>query len=191
MNLIDAALVAVLASTVSVTAFTPVSNFNFRTSTSTFNFELQGKKWGKLVGPTSDLSDDAIQGKKVLVRCDMNVPLDGNTITDDSLIRASITHIEFFKGKGAIVTVCSAKDDPKDESSFGPCAARMGELLGQDVKLVGDCIGDVVKEAVDSAKQGDVLMLENSQFYKEESKNEPELFEKLVAPFDMDVEVFM
>merc|ERR1712087_793016 len=78
-------------------------------------------------------------------------------------------------------------DGPEDKFSLGPCATRMGELLGQDVTLVGDCIGDDVKAAVDAAKDGDVLMLENTRFYKEETKNEPGFVEKLAAPFDMFV----
>merc|ERR1712113_677410 len=132
-----------------------------------------------------------LKGKKVLVRCDVNVPLDGKTITDDTRIRSSIPTIEYLKGKGAIVSVCShlgrPKDGPEDKFSLGPCAERMGELLGQEVKLVGDCIGDDVKAAVDGASDGDVLMLENTRFYKEETKNEPEFVEKLAAPFDLFV----
>lgn len=138
-----------------------------------------------------DLADDELKGKKVLVRCDVNVPLDGKTITDDTRIRSSIPTIEYLKGKGAIVTVCShlgrPKDGPEDKFSLGPCAERMGELLGQDVKLVGDCIGDEVSAAVSEAAEGDVIMLENTRFYKEETKNEPEFVEKLAAPFDLFV----
>jgi phosphoglycerate kinase len=138
-----------------------------------------------------DLADDELKGKKVLVRCDVNVPLDGKTITDDTRIRSSIPTIEYLKGKGAIVTVCShlgrPKDGPEDKFSLGPCAERMGELLGQDVKLVGDCIGDEVAAAVSGAAEGDVIMLENTRFYKEETKNDPEFVEKLAAPFDLFV----
>ena len=99
--------------------------------------------------------------------------------------------IEYLKGKGAIVTVCfhlgRPKDGPEDKFSLAPCAERMGELLGQEVKLVGDCIGDEVKSTVDAAKEGDVIMLENTRFYKEEEKNEAGFVEKLAAPFDMFV----
>merc|ERR1712099_146725 len=70
---------------------------------------------------------------------------------------------------------------------LGPCAERMGELLGQDVKLAPDCIGDEVSALVDAASEGDVIMLENTRFYKEETKNEPEFVEKLAAPFDLFV----
>merc|ERR1712038_2148766 len=138
-----------------------------------------------------DLADDELKGKKVLVRCDVNVPLDGKTITDDTRIRSSIPTIEYLKSKGAIVTVCShlgrPKDGPEDKFSLGPCAERMGELLGQDVTLAPDCIGDEVAKIVGDASEGDVIMLENTRFYKEETKNEPEFVEKLAAPFDLFV----
>ena len=132
-----------------------------------------------------------MKGKKVLVRCDVNVPLDGKKITDDTRIRSSIPTIEYLKSKGAIVTVCShlgrPKNGPEDKFSLAPCAERMGELLGQKVTLAPDCIGDEVKKIVDAAKEGDVIMLENTRFYKEEEKNEPGFVEKLAAPFDLYV----
>jgi phosphoglycerate kinase len=138
-----------------------------------------------------DLTDAELKGKRVLVRCDVNVPLDGKKITDDTRIRSSIPTIEYLKGKGAIVTVCShlgrPKDGPEDKFSLGPCAERMGELLGQKVTLAPDCIGDAVAKIIADAKEGDVIMLENTRFYKEEEKNEPGFVEKLAAPFDLYV----
>ena len=122
--------------------------------------------------------------------CSVNVPLDGKTITDDTRIRSSVPTIEYLKKMGAIVTVCSHLGRPKgkdDKFSLAPCAERLGELLGQEVKLAPDCIGDDVKKIVDSAKEGDVIMLENTRFYKEEEKNEPGFVEKLAAPFDLYV----
>merc|ERR1712084_128819 len=102
-----------------------------------------------------------------------------------------IPTIEFLKGKGAIVSACShggrPKDGPEDKFSLAPCAARMGELLGQDVTWAPDCIGDEVAKLVSSAKEGDVIMLENTRFYKEETKNEAGFVEKLAAPFDLYV----
>merc|ERR1712151_1245051 len=93
--------------------------------------------------------------------------------------------------KGAKVSVCShlgrPKDGPEDKFSLAPCAERMGELLGKDVALAPDCIGEEVAKIVTDAKEGDVIMLENTRFYKEETKNEPEFVEKLAAPFDMFV----
>ena len=148
-------------------------------------FELEAKK------SISDLSDADLKGKRVLIRCDVNVPLDGKKITDDTRIRSSIPTIEYLKSKGAIVTVCShlgrPKDGPEDKFSLGPCAERMSELLGQTVTLAPDCIGDAVGKIVGDAKEGDVIMLENTRFYKEEEKNEPEFVKKLAAPFDLFV----
>merc|ERR1712106_410005 len=93
--------------------------------------------------------------------------------------------------KGAIVSVCShlgrPKDGPEDKFSLGPCATRMSELLGKEVALAPDCIGEEVAKMVNSAKEGDVIMLENTRFYKEETKNEPGFVEKLAAPFDLFV----
>jgi len=138
----------------------------------------------------SDLSDDEVRGKKVLVRCDLNVPLDGKTIADDTRIKSSIPTIDYLKKKGAIVTVCSHLGRPKgkdDQFSLSPCAKRMSELLGQEVPLAPDCIGEEVTKLVGSAKNGDVLMLENTRYYKEETKNEPEFVKSLAAPFDIFV----
>merc|ERR1712127_1123311 len=78
-------------------------------------------------------------------------------------------------------------DGPEDKFSLGPAAERMSELLGADVKLAPDCIGDEVSALVDAAAEGDVIMLENTRFYKEETKNEPGFVEKLAAPFDLFV----
>jgi len=147
--------------------------------------ELEAKK------SVEDLTEAELKGKKVLVRCDVNVPLDGKKITDDTRIRMSIPTIEYLKDKGAIVTVCShlgrPKDGPEDKFSLAPCAERMGELLGTKVTLAPDCIGDEVAKIVNSAKEGDVIMLENTRFYKEETKNDPGFVEKLAAPFDLYV----
>jgi len=172
------ALFCLLATASSASAFAPARTFG-GVSTA-----LEAKK------SISDLSDEQLKGKKVLVRCDVNVPLDGKTITDDTRIRGSIPTIEFLKSKGAIVTVCShlGRPDGKEEKfSLAPCADRMGELLKQDVTLAPDCIGEEVAKIVDAAKEGDVIMLENTRYYKEETKNEPGFVEKLAAPFDLFV----
>jgi phosphoglycerate kinase len=173
-----------LAAASTATAFVPAPQVGVRAPVAPSNFELEAKK------SIEDLSDDELKGKKVLVRCDVNVPLDGKKITDDTRIRASIPTIEYLKSKGAIVTVCShlgRPDGPEDKFSLAPAAERMGELLGEDVKLAPDCIGDEVKAMVDAAKEGDVLMLENTRFYKEETKNEASFVEKFAAPFDLFV----
>jgi len=180
MKFFNAVILALAANQAS--AFAP--SFGLRQSVAP-TFELEAKK------SIEDLADDELKGKKVLVRCDVNVPLDGKDITDDTRIRSSIPTIEFLKSKGAIVTVCShlgrPKDGPEDKFSLGPCATRMGELLGQDVTLAPDCIGEEVAKIVGDASEGDVIMLENTRFYKEETKNEPEFVEKLASPFDLFV----
>merc|ERR1712032_1405297 len=100
------------------------------------------------------------------------------------------TH-EYLISKGASVAVCShlgrPKDGPEDKFSLGPCAARMSELLGKEVKLAPDCIGEEVAAMVSAQGPGDIIMLENTRFYKEETKNESGFVEKFAAPFDMFV----
>jgi phosphoglycerate kinase len=160
-----------------------LGTFGVRSSVSLV--ELEAKK------SIADLADEELKGKKVLIRCDVNVPLDGKTITDDTRIRSSVPTIEYLVNKGAIVTICShlgrPKGGPEDKFSLGPCAERMSELLGKPVILAPDCIGDEVAAIVAAAKEGDVIMLENTRFYKEEEKNEPGFVEKLAAPFDLFV----
>merc|ERR1712127_92638 len=79
------------------------------------------------------------------------------------------------------------KDGPEDKFSLAPCATRLGELLEKEVALAPDCIGDDVAKMVSEAGEGDVILLENTRFYKEETKNEPGFVEKLATPFDMFV----
>ena len=128
---------------------------------------------------------------QVLVRCDLNVPLDGKTITDDTRIRASIPTAKYLSDKGAKVLLAShlgrPKDGPEDKFSLGPVAPRLTELLGKEVKLAPDCIGDGVKACVDGMADGDIILLENTRFYKEEEKNVPEFAEKLAANADLFV----
>ncbi|KAJ1492482.1 phosphoglycerate kinase [Baffinella frigidus] len=139
----------------------------------------------------SDLSDAELKGKNVLIRCDLNVPLDGKTITDDTRIRASVATIKHLVSKGARVAVTShlgrPKSGPEDKFSLGPAAVRLTELLGQEVKMQKDCIGDEVAANVKAMKDGDVILLENSRFYKEEEKNDSDFAKKMAAPFDVFV----
>jgi len=139
----------------------------------------------------SDLGDAELKGKNVLIRCDLNVPLDGKTITDDTRIRASVETIKYLVSKGARVAVTShlgrPKSGPEDKFSLGPAGLRLTELLGQEVKMQKDCIGDEVGANVKAMKDGDVILLENSRFYKEEEKNDTEFAKKMAAPFDVFV----
>lgn len=185
MKFIKAAIIAAIVGAQTASAFAPARTFGVRNVNVPSKIELEAKK------SIEDLSDAELKGKKVLVRCDVNVPLDGKKITDDTRIRMSIPTIEYLRSKGAIVTVCShlgrPKGGPEDKFSLAPCAERMGELLGATVTLAPDCIGDEVAKIVSSAKEGDVIMLENTRFYKEEEKNEPGFVEKLAKPFDLFV----
>merc|ERR1719316_2047434 len=138
-----------------------------------------------------DMTEADLKGKVVLVRCDLNVPLDGKTITDDTRIRASVPTVKYLMEKGAKVLLAShlgrPKDGPEDKFSLGPVAPRLSELLGKDVVMAPDCIGDGVAACVDKMADGDVLLLENTRFYKEEEKNVPEFAEKLAANADLFV----
>mgnify|MGYP003692588177 CR=1 FL=1 len=139
----------------------------------------------------ADLGDAELKGKNVLIRCDLNVPLDGKKITDDTRVRASVESIKYLVSKGARVAVTShlgrPKDGPEDKFSLSPAGARLGELLGKEVKMMKDCIGDDVAKSVKDMKDGDVILLENSRFYKEEEKNDKEFAKKMAAPFDLFV----
>lgn len=125
----------------------------------------------------SDLGD--LHGKRVLVRSDLNVPLDGETITDDGRIRASLPTIKALTEAGARVIVAAHLGRPKGEPdakySLAPVARRLGELLGQDVTFVPETVGSVAEEAVASLSDGDVALLENLRFNAgETSKDEAE-----------------
>lgn len=138
-----------------------------------------------------DLSAGDLAGKRVLVRCDLNVPLDGKTITDDTRIRASIPTVKYLVDAGAKVLLSShlgrPKDGPEDKFSLGPVALRLSELLGKTVTMAPDCIGDGVASIVSGMSNGDVTLLENVRFYKEETKNDPDFAKKLAANADMFV----
>ncbi|HET9873805.1 MAG TPA: phosphoglycerate kinase [Propionibacteriaceae bacterium] len=123
----------------------------------------------------SDLGD--LQGKRVLVRCDLNVPLDGSTITDDGRIRASLPTLTQLRDAGAKVVVLAHLGRPKGEVnpkySLAPAAARLSELLGAEVKLAADVVGPSAQETVAGLANGEVAMLENVRYSPgEESKDE-------------------
>ncbi|MBD1842994.1 phosphoglycerate kinase [Cyanobacteria bacterium FACHB-63] len=140
----------------------------------------------------NDLSSAELQGKRVLVRADFNVPVDdqGN-ITDDTRIRAALPTINALTSKGAKVILSShfgrPKNGPEDKYRLTPVGQRLSELLGKPVVKTDDCIGDEVKSKVDAMQPGDVLLLENVRFYKEEEKNDPAFAEKLASVADLYV----
>eukprot|EP00184_Porphyridium_aerugineum_P001651 CAMPEP_0184694540 /NCGR_PEP_ID=MMETSP0313-20130426/2453_1 /TAXON_ID=2792 /ORGANISM="Porphyridium aerugineum, Strain SAG 1380-2" /LENGTH=452 /DNA_ID=CAMNT_0027152837 /DNA_START=122 /DNA_END=1480 /DNA_ORIENTATION=+ len=138
-----------------------------------------------------DLTKKDLEGKVVLVRCDLNVPLDGKTITDDTRVRASIPTVKYLVDNGAKVLLSSHLGRPKggfeDKYSLAPVAKRLTELLGKNVVMAPDCIGEKVHDIVKSMKNGDVTLLENVRFYKEEEKNDREFAKKLAANADLYV----
>jgi len=137
-----------------------------------------------------DLSDAELKGKRVLVRVDVNVPLKDGVITDDTRIRGAMETIKYLKSKGAKTILSSHLGRPKgkeEKFSLAPVPPRISELLGAEVKLCDDCIGDSVSTAVGAMADGDVIMLENVRFYPEEEKNVPEFAEKLAANADLFV----
>merc|ERR1719324_536115 len=148
---------------------------------------LQAKK------SVEDLGEADLKGKTVLIRCDLNVPLNAKLeITDETRITASVPTIEYLCGKGAKVLACShlgrPKDGPEEKFSLKPVAKRMGELMKKDVKCAPDCMAtDEVKAMVSDLSEGDVLVLENTRFYKGETKNDPELAESMASLADLFV----
>ncbi len=133
-----------------------------------------------------------LEGKRVLVRADFNVPLDdqGN-ITDDTRIRAALPTIQDLTGKGAKVILTSHFGRPKaqvvESMRLTPVAKRLGELLGQDVIKCDDCIGDEVAAAVNGMSNGQVALLENVRFYAGEEANDPDFAKALAANADLYV----
>ncbi len=131
--------------------------------------------------------DVELKGKKVLVRVDFNVPMDeAKKITDENRIVGALPTIRYLKDAGAQVILCSHLGRPKGEFnmkySLAPVAARLGELLGQEVKMARDVIGEDAAHLVSSLKNGEVMLLENLRFHKEEEKND-ETFARKLASF--------
>lgn len=140
----------------------------------------------------ANLSEADLAGKKVLVRVDFNVPLDDSgNITDDTRIRAALHTIRELTSKGAKVILASHFGRPKgkvvDSMRLTPTAKRLSELLGQEVVMCDDCIGDSVASAIAKLQNGQVAMLENVRFYSEEESNDPEFAKKLAANADLYV----
>lgn len=132
------------------------------------------------------LDEMDITGKRILLRVDYNVPLDGDRITDDLRIRASLPTVEYALKKGASLVMCShlgkAKGKPDPKFSLAPAAARLSELIGRPVAMAPDCLGPEVEKMVAALKPGEVLMLENLRFHEGEEKNDPE-FAKAIAAY--------
>ncbi|CAN6684214.1 unnamed protein product [Malus baccata var. baccata] len=139
----------------------------------------------------STLKEAELKGKRVFVRVDLNVPLDDNSnITDDTRVRAAVPTIKYLIGHGAKVILASHLGRPKGVTpkySLKPLVPRLSELLGLEVKIANDCIGEEVEKLVAQLPEGGVLLLENVRFYKEEEKNDPEFAKKLASLADVYV----
>ena len=136
----------------------------------------------------------SIKGKKVLVRCDFNVPLDADlNITDENRLVAALPTIKKLIADGGQIILCShlgkPKGEPKPELSLAPVAKRLAELLGQEVKFAADAnvVGDNAKAAVAAMKDGDVVLLENTRYRAEETKNGEAFSEELASLADVFV----
>ena len=138
------------------------------------------------------IEDVQVEGKRVLVRCDFNVPLDSNgSITDDKRIRESLPTIRYLLAHKAKVVLASHMGRPKGEFnpkySLAPVAKRLTELLGQEIKMAKDVIGEDAKALAAALKPGEAILLENVRFHKEEEKNDPAFAKQLASYADIFV----
>ena len=138
------------------------------------------------------IEDIDVSGKKVLVRCDFNVPLDENkNITDETRINAALPTIKYLLEHGAAVILCSHLGRPKGEFnmkySLAPVAKRLSEKLGFEVKLAKDVIGPDAKKLAAEVKPGQAVLLENVRFHAEEEKNDPAFAKELASMADIYV----
>lgn len=137
------------------------------------------------------IEDIDVSGKRVLVRCDFNVPTADGKITDDKRIRESLPTIRYLLDHNAKVILCSHMGRPKGEFnmkfSLAPVAARLSELLGKEVKMASDVIGESAKKLASEVKEGEAVLLENVRFHKEETKNDPAFAKALSEMADLFV----
>ncbi|MHC4955500.1 MAG: phosphoglycerate kinase [Planctomycetota bacterium] len=137
------------------------------------------------------LKDLDVAGRRVFVRVDFNVPLDGTRVTDDARIRAALPTINLLRERGARVVLGShlgrPKGEPKDGLRMRPVAARLSELLGTDVATPPDCVGPEAEGVVEALQPGGVCLLENLRFHEGETKNDPEFVDRLARLCDLFV----
>ena len=133
------------------------------------------------------VEDLDVKGRRVLVRVDFNVPLKDGKVTNDNRIVGAIPTIRYLADHGAKVILCSHLGKPKGPDAaftMAPVAARLGELMGRPVLFADDdtVVGENARRMVSEMKDGDILVLQNTRFRKEETKNEPEFSEETATP---------
>ena len=137
------------------------------------------------------ITDINVAGKKVLARCDFNVPMQDGVITDVKRITGAMPTIKYLSEHGAKVILCSHMGRPKGEFnmkySLAPVAEKISEYLGKPVIMAKDVIGEDAKAKAAALKDGDVMLLENVRFHKEEEKNDPEFAKELASMADIFV----
>lgn len=137
------------------------------------------------------LDDVDVAGKRVLVRADLNVPMEDERITDATRIGrvlANIREISEKKGKVIILShLGRPKNGPDPENSLKPVAVELERQLGRYIAFASDCVGDVAKSAVNSMRDGDILLLENTRFHAAETKNDPAFVDALAELGDIYV----
>lgn len=139
------------------------------------------------------IEDIEVSGKRVLCRCDFNVPMKDGVITSEKRIVAALPTIKYLKDNGAKLILCShmgkPKGEPEDAEKFtlAPVAKRLSELLDTDIKFAKDTIGEDAKAKAAALKDGEVLLLENTRFDKREKKNDPEFAKELASMADIFV----
>lgn len=139
------------------------------------------------------IEDIAVKGKRVLVRCDFNVPLDGKTITDETRINGALPTIKYLIDNGAKVILCShmgkPKGEPKPELSLAPVAESLSKKLGKEVIFAADdnVVGENAKKAVAEMKDGDIVLLQNTRYRAEETKNIESFSKELASLADVYV----
>ena len=139
------------------------------------------------------IRDIDVNGKKVFIRVDFNVPMDENqNITNDKRIRATLPTLNYLlENNAAIILACHVgrpKGQRVPELSVKPIVARLSELLGKEVKYAEDCVGEAASKAAADLKPGEVLLLENLRYHNEETKNDPEFAKQLASLADVAVD---
>jgi len=168
----------------------PASNplYNFLVTVVIFFYKEEEKMLNKLT-----VDDIQVQGKRVLCRCDFNVPLKDGVITDENRLVAALPTINKLISEGGKVILCShlgkPKGEPKPELSLAPVAVRLSELLGKEVKFAADdtVVGENAKAAIAEMKDGDVILLENTRYRIEETKNGEAFSQELASICDVFV----